>query len=626
MPDKEIMLRIQAREEQYAWSALDAQRRGLAAAMDSMPREDDEVHAFRDALANLAESFRASADDYAAAKLKGAQTAHVIPLRNAAQQLDVVIKQLDQPRRAPLGQLQPAESPTAGADLDEPQHMFRPGDDGRTCKHCDRFASHPAHRLDGPTERPGLDALIADASAASQAPPVPVTAYLPGVTLVDCCAHMLEPDEDPAPWCDCTTDDRAEHAGPCRFKAHIREQHNVALQSVISSDDVAAYLSGVIDELPGGVPLQPSAVTDATVSTVDAFDAGFAEGIKSPLPLAPPRENLENAPVTMPPVPLLGQPGDMGAGYSHTYVPAGARPLTFAELMTPVAAAALPPHLSHSQADTLADCPAKYRLQRLESTVIQIPQWANIGGTAFHAAVEDIELWAAVPGAAIAEPRYADELWRKYFDAEVQRIEQSSPVPRDRWRAASRGAEGESWWNANGPEMLRRYLRTRPDQLTLQFGVGAEDGKVLPGAAIEWEVEAQVPTPYGPLPYKAVIDRVTWDVRRGAYVIRDYKTGKEMPDDSAQLGEYAHTLRLAGKVFTDAKIYGTFFNARKGEWTPEIDLLEAWPLDWFVWRVTSAHADKLALTQGPTPARPSTFCGGCSVRYACPVKNATARR
>jgi hypothetical protein len=321
---------------------------------------------------------------------------------------------------------------------------------------------------------------------------------------------------------------------------------------------------------------------------------------------------------------MLGQPGDMGAGYAPSYVPVGAVPMTYNDLMTPVAAAVLPPHLSHSQIETLGDCPAKYRGSRLGGTtaapgVIEIPQWANIGGSAFHSAVEQVELWAAVPGAAVAGADMAETLWREHFDAEILRIEQSQPVPRDRWRAANKGAEHEAWWNANGPEMIRRYLAARPDQSTLQVQFG-DPATGQTTVAIEWEVEALVPTPYGPVPYKAIIDRVTWDERRGAYVIRDYKSGKRAPDDTSQLGEYAHMLRLAGKVFADAKIYGTFFDARKGEWTPEVDLLDAWPLDWFVYRVTSAYAQKLALTTGPTPARPSSFCGGCSVRYACPIK------
>lgn len=315
--------------------------------------------------------------------------------------------------------------------------------------------------------------------------------------------------------------------------------------------------------------------------------------------------------------PPLGQPGDMGAGYSHDYVPPGGRRLTFADLLTPVPMASLPAHVSNSQVGTVGDCAAKYRMQRVEG-LPQIPQWANIGGTAFHAAVEAFERTMAKLQASrdVTFQDYDTELiWKHHFEAEINRVQATTTVPISSWRSSRKGAEGRQWWEVNGPQMLRRYLDARPAAHTALIGA---DGAL----AIELELTVDVPTPYGPVPFVAKLDRVTlyaWqDGQNPGLMIRDYKTSYERPTDTTQLGDYAHVLLLNG-LNPAVRIFGSYFDARRGEWTEPVDLLAAHPFEAFQYRVTSAHAQKHALTTGPTPARPSSYCGGCSVRYACPV-------
>lgn len=675
MPDKEIMLQIRAREEQRAWNALDALVKGQTLS-------GNEADGLRDAIANLAEDFRATAELYGRAKLKGAQSSHITPLTHAAQQLDQVIKQLEQPRRAPLGQLQPPVESIrkyAGSDLDtliETPHAFKPGDDQRTCDvvtdglGCGRFSSHPVHRLTGPLPAgspQGLDALIADSVAASQSLPVPIPQFSDGgvptwtstpddavmagggrIVTIDNYTPQ-QPEGEALGVTEQQRDDPAKLAGDLHDRlngdvAAATEQHIAEMRS----EDVVAYLRGDTNELTGGHPLQPRAEDVAMVSrlfdvpaemlgtpasrvvvgelpepamVIDAsvgpdFTGGeFTEAI---IAARTAREILESHGVTMPligqsipPTPLLSQPGDAGAGYDHSYIPAGGVPLTFNNLLTPVAYVDLPAHISHSQIDGIAECATKYRAGRVHG-VPEIPQWALIGGTAFHAIVEHIEQSFTMDG----QPMQGDpeSWWNRYFDAEIQRTEESSPVPRTRWRASKQGKEHEAWWRAEGPKMVAGYLKARP----------AERSADLQGKpAIEIELTAAVPTPYGAIPYKAIIDRVT---ARDAgqlvtvLVIRDYKTGDRMPDSRDQLGEYAQLLRLLG-VPSQVKIVGTYFNARKGTWTPEVDLeQDGYSAAWFAYRVAAAHGQKLALTTAPTPARPSSFCGGCPVRWACPVK------
>lgn len=667
MPDKEIMVQIRELEGQLGWRAWPL----IEIPGDTVSAL--EPGAFADALAQLAGDWRMLADLYDKAKGKGFKTAHVDPLRAAARKLDEVVDQLRKPRRAPLGQLQ------GGPAVPLAPHRFERGMDSRTCatliesgnevdgselNSCGQLPGAAVHNLAATTTaRTGtvppvesLDALIADSVArhrALDAEGVPdfrgpgdladpnvgrvrvelgdedVTAQvIDGGTLAPelivtkmtvPAAAILSPEQ--------IEEMQANAPAVQAFWNGVRERLEAAPEPTfpgqVTDTDVAAYLSGALDDLPAdfGPPLAPSTVTDLTEQEEPLSDAPPANYQEQ-------RALLDASLNNIPPVPLLGQPGDAGAGYAPTYVPPGGVPATFAELMTPVPLAALPAHISHSQIGTVGECPAKYRLTRIGrgpsveahqgNTLLQIPEWANIGGTVFHAVVEEIERSGVID-------RVPQTIWDHYFAIEVAKVEASSPVPRSRWRASKQGAEGETWWNANGPEMVKRYLAARPSEPTASFSIGPNSPSMEP--AIEIERTVEVPTPYGPIDYRAIIDRVT--VRGGesasfpTLVIRDYKAGATMPSDTQQLGEYANVLRLLG-VPPQVKIVGTYFNARKGVWTPEVDL-EAeggggWTAEWFVYHITTGHAQRLALTTGPTPARPSSFCGGCPVRWACPIK------
>lgn len=637
MPDKDVMVQIKAREDQRAWAALDR-------LVNVQTMTGDEREGLSAALAELAEDMRATADLYEKAKLKGAKTSHIDPLRHAALQLDIEVMQLEQPRRAPAGQLQPpAPAPAKDraeierdAGLDEAVHAFKPSEqnDGRCTTMvvrggeemaCMRYASHPAHRPTAPmtpATPQGLDALIEDSVAEARGTVQAVNAAhaaaiekaYPGtpVVITPPSAWLPEPGEVEA-YLRGEIDDLP--ADPPRALVGAHDQTEVP---PVTAEEMAAYRRGEIDpesELH-------AYVSDPRVQIIEPRTA---------------REILETTTVTMPaipPAPLLGQPGDAGSGYDHRYIPAGGVPMTYAELMAPVPFAALPPHLSHSQIGTLGECPTKYRATRLPrlgafgdsnptgmAETPEIPQWANIGGTAFHAVIEDIERNGRDIG---GDPADAAAHWNAAFDAEIQKIEASSPVPRARWRPANGGQEHEMWWRVEGPKMIERYLAARPVDSTALIPTGETslDGLPMSESAIELERVVEVPGPYGLLPFKVIFDRVT--VRTEAdgsvtLVIRDYKTARDRVTDTQQLGEYANALRLLG-VPPHVKIVGTYFNARKGEWTKEVEVEREWSAEWFSYYVHSGYAQRLALTAGPTPARPTTFCGGCSVRWACPVK------
>ena len=604
MADKEILAKIAQLEQRRPSAMLDA----LDVVM--VQQQNYSIVASVEGLANALDELRGSwqmaADLYEVAKVKGAKTQHVEPLRHAAAQLAMVVDAL----RAP-----------------QPEHR------------------EPAPLTPPDTSHERLDALVNDAVAEGRG--------------------MLRPDDaermtiDPAVGPDYTGGAFTEAVK--RYAQELPESLSrvtVTVPEGTTDTDLAAYLSGATNDLPGlAAALTPGSVRDMSGRAAAAFDAMEARAGAAPLPppltecthgadcpvhpgvnaphnfdpdntlpktwetdtMTPDGHTPPGVAATLPPLqaPALGQPGDMGSGYDHSYIPPGGRRLTFADLLTPVPAASLPAHLSHSQSETVGDCATKYRLQRVEA-LPEIPQWANIGGSAFHAAVEAFERTVAKmlnrgPDDLIDSSVYdVETVWKHHFEATIAAVQASTTVPISKWRSSRRGAEGRQWWEVEGPKMLRRYLDARPADQSITIDSGG-------APAIEWEFVADVPTGYGPLPFKVVIDRVTVTAD-GTLMIRDYKTSYERPTDTTQLGEYAHALLLSGANLHGAtKIMGTYFDARRGEWTEPVDLLAAHPFEAFQYRVTTQHAQKRALTTGPTPARPSSYCGGCAVRYACPI-------
>lgn len=715
MPDKEIMAQIRAREDARPWVALDM----LVQHNVDSGEHSDKV-ALADALGVLVDDWRATADLYNAAKLKGAMSTYITPLRHAAAELDKVIKGLERPRpsspgAAPALTGYPIEWCGSNDDHDQHQWTAHEGTVGQVRRICD--GPRP------PRDLSGLDALIADASAPRQQPcpaadlghehPGPHTWICgpgrteatctghPALRESECCENMLEPGEDPAPWCDGRKGvDHGEHGGSCKYKAHLRKDHPMpevvkphafevgpgatgAACTAMVVYDGAGDACGLPPTHPVHMTLDPAvgpdytggAFTDTIKADADATLA-YPRGETNDLPAdpgAPPHgstdglfpgaltaDELAMLPgavaydptpaavvmaareigATMPeaqlpasalPVPVLGQAGINAGAYDHTYTPPGGRAVSFTELLAPVPAAALPAHLSHSHLNDAGDCAAKYRMQRVES-LPQVPQWANIGGTALHAAIEAFErkvlagegdIVVVVDNAPGAWHRSWDidieATWQQHFEQTIAVVALTSGIPESRWRSSRKGAEGRTFWEVQGPLMLARYLAARPAGPTAMLPDGAPFGPVAAAVpAIEYAITVQVPTAYGPVPFKAEIDRITLQPD-GSLEIKDYKSSYERPTDPTQLGRYAWVLRLAGVVPEHIKITGTYFDARRGTWTEPVDLAEAYPWEAFLYDVTTGHANKLRLTTGPTPAHRSNYCGGCSVRYACPI-------
>jgi putative RecB family exonuclease len=398
------------------------------------------------------------------------------------------------------------------------------------------------------------------------------------------------PNEEPTP-AESASDDANVPAGPA------------------PSPDVVAYLSGdsdmppttsapvaVLDKPtePEGAPVQPQPFTFADPADIAAND------LASPGVPASGALRAQTPPFVDPPAP--GRRPDV-------------RVFTFADFAE-MPAGAPPDHRSISQLKDYADCGLKYRLSRREGVSAQ-PQWAFIGGKAFHSAVEEMERFAdAAPVDTWADAISTydiDTLWRTHLNREMSATVLANPDwPMDSWRASARGQEGYTWWLAEGPDMLDRYMRMRAEWDRNWVIARAPDGTPI----IEYEFVLNV----NGVPLKGVIDQAWINRSTGALRVRDVKTGARAETETLQLRAYGYALRFAaGIAVLDAPDAwtGDYWSARKGIVSEPTPLLtdDGWAeLRYRIHAMDRADRGNVHLP------RPSTFCGGCGVKHVCPVR------
>lgn len=432
----------------------------------------------------------------------------------------------------------------------------------------------------------------------------------------------------------------AEHAAENKVTDYLRGDTDVIPNlgpNLIETTSVHAEIATLHDAI--------SAANDATARIGEAAsDAAsyIGEALSSPATSELNREALDmtqSFPIVAD-VDPFSDPNPPGAGardYSNPNAsPASGFRYSFTDLLRPPPQSALPGHWSWSQLTTSEDCGIKYRAQRVDR-IEQVPQWSLVGGNAFHLATasidnaqaEDDPLWTRPPSDEVTH-----RLWHEAFHGEIANTATGTSVPNSQWRASARGQEGYDWWRVEGEAMLLRWVGLRA-----KLAANAPTPRpilYLPSASptdavrcIEWPFEINVPGPLGDLAYRGVIDRV-WDVRAdGSILIEDLKTGKADQPETAQLGSYAWAVNIAisnnlaaGRgAFGARRIMGTFYDARKGLYSPAVDLLLVHPWDEFVYRLHSAEAKRRAGIYTP---RVSNFCVSCSVRYACPTQHKAA--
>lgn len=282
-------------------------------------------------------------------------------------------------------------------------------------------------------------------------------------------------------------------------------------------------------------------------------------------------------------------------------------PAWLAHLSGPPPVSTAPTHRSVSQVESYSDCGLRYRLERREVDVKpQRPAWWNVGGKAFHAAVEDFERDGA--NAALSA---LQAFWRDHLAAQVVTQVQVTDVKIDDWRTAQRGAEGYTWWLVEGEEMLRKYIAGRNERTHAGTLDTALIATTEAGPMLEWPFELDID---GVMDH-GVIDQVR--MQNGHYVIIDLKAGKSLPTDTLQLGSYAHAVVRHFGLPPSAPVFGSYYSARKGTYSEPVDMIARHPWEEIVYRFhTMDNAEKAGIYL----PRVSPFCVSCGVSDLCPVK------
>ena len=278
------------------------------------------------------------------------------------------------------------------------------------------------------------------------------------------------------------------------------------------------------------------------------------------------------------------------------------------------------PHQSVSSIQTMSECGLRYRLRYRDSVRDGVVGWWNVGGTAFHKTVEHIERSHAESGGTLYSTtapvfeteRDAAGIWRETFAHQIDITHSDTDKHPTTWRAAKGGKENRAWWEASGEDMVRRYVHHRVEFL--------KHWRLLttPAGALAQEVEFLTAVEPGGVPLKGFIDSA-WISTDGTTIrVEDYKSGSSA-GDPFQLKTYGAVLRAMGADGGEGdrrRIVGSFYEARNGKPTPDLELTAADDVEVSYRANTAAMMD----AAGIFPANPSPGnCSTCSVSHACPV-------
>lgn len=276
----------------------------------------------------------------------------------------------------------------------------------------------------------------------------------------------------------------------------------------------------------------------------------------------------------------------------------------------------IPGHLSVSSLELLNGCPLKWRLHYLHG-VPRRPGWAAIGGTALHSVIKQLEMVPSLREGLTAEA--VRLMFTSALSAEVLKVAAESPFPVGTWNAAQSGKEDRAFWEADGPEMVHRYLEWRAKWVEQGWELLFVPGK---GHIVETEVLFTLPGTAVPL--KGFIDSAWIHPASGEVAVIDPKSGRSLPTDHFQLAVYAAALEDLGVRPKAGRFLGAYWSARDGATTDLVDLSARCPRDELVYRVNGAVAQISAgLNAGgvfmPNPSANYGGCGSCDARLSCPV-------
>lgn len=261
-----------------------------------------------------------------------------------------------------------------------------------------------------------------------------------------------------------------------------------------------------------------------------------------------------------------------------------------------------PGHTSVSQANRAGGCGMSWWL-KYRMGAPELPSWAMIGGSALHGCIEQIERDFA---AGVVPTGDIKVLWFERFGAEIKSKLDSSPFPIETWHASRQGKEDRAWWDADGPEMVHRYLEWRAAFVAQGWSLlRTSDGTPV----IEFEINY-----HGT---KGFIDSA-W-VRGNDVMIIDPKSGSSKQADYFQLTTYAIALLNLGLLKAGGKVLGAFWDARSGQLSKIADLTQRHTIAEVTMRLEAPKRMDAAGLYMPNVNGGYGGCGSCSLKRSCPV-------
>lgn len=297
--------------------------------------------------------------------------------------------------------------------------------------------------------------------------------------------------------------------------------------------------------------------------------------------------------------------------------------IPYAEL--PIIAAATPPrgHVSHSYVETYEGCSLSAMLRdasRAGHVGASRPSWSQLGGQAFHRAVEILERMA-LSGVVIADDPEA--LWNQHFDAVIkEQLDALVGTPyadSATWYISNRGKEGFDWWRVEGAKMLGLYVKHHtPTWRANNPTFLLQD--TTPVIELEYSMSIRSLDGERGLTAQGFVDRATLDLTTYSLTVLDYKTGSREPESTFQLGEYGHALLMAMGIAAepaDRPILGRYWLARKGIYTDAVPVVTRHPLAELQYRYDAAARGTQARIFAP---HVTNLCKSCSVVDYCPAQ------
>lgn len=291
----------------------------------------------------------------------------------------------------------------------------------------------------------------------------------------------------------------------------------------------------------------------------------------------------------------------------------------------PIIAAATPArdHVSHSYVETYEGCSLSAMLRdasRAGQIGAQRPGWSQIGGRAFHSAVEMIERMA------LSNVMVADDIesfWLQAFEAEVKETMDAlvgTPyADSTTWYIANKGKEGFDWWRVEGAKMLQLYVKHHtPEWRAANATFLLQDQ--TPVIELEYNMSLRSLDGERGLTAKGFVDKATLDMSTYSLTVLDYKTSSRDPGSTFQLGEYGHALLMAMGIANEPPerpILGRYWLARKGIYTDPVAVVTRHPLTELQYRYDVADRGTRQRIFAP---HVTNLCTSCSVVDYCPAQ------